>query len=79
MKFNPDAAGGEGDSATVIRTNAVQRGVLALPGTAFLADGRKTAYVRASFSLLGEEDINEALKRLRSVVLDARDELKTTS
>ncbi|KAI0342586.1 PLP-dependent transferase [Trametopsis cervina] len=64
----------EGDSEGVIRTNAVERGVLALPGTVFLPDGRKTAYVRASFSLLTPEEVDEALRRLKEVILTARAE-----
>ncbi|SJL09891.1 related to aromatic amino acid aminotransferase I [Armillaria ostoyae] len=62
----------EGDSESVIRTNAFERGVIALPGTVFLPNGRKTAYVRASFSAVGEEDAEEAVKRLRDAILDAR-------
>ena len=61
-----------GDSEAIIRTNALERGVLALPGTVFLPNGRKTAYVRASFSLVSEAEVDEALRRLREVVLDAR-------
>jgi tryptophan aminotransferase len=61
-----------GDSASIIRTNAVERGVLALPGTAFLPNGRKTAFVRAAFSLTEPAEVDEAVKRLRDVVLDAR-------
>lgn len=64
--------GEEGDSADIIREKAVERGVLALPGTVFLPNGRKTAYVRASFSLLTPEEVEEAIKRLRDVILDAR-------
>ena len=64
--------GEEGDSESVIRTKAYERGVLALPGTVFLPRGGKTAYVRASFSLLGEEDVEEAVKRLRETILEAR-------
>lgn len=67
----PDVEG-EGDSATIIRTHALEKGVLALPGTAFLPNGRKTAYVRASFSVLGDADIDEALRRLGSVVAEAK-------
>lgn len=66
------ATGAEEDSAAIIRTHALEKGVLALPGTAFLPNGRKTAYVRASFSLLGDADIDEALRRLGSVVAEAR-------
>ncbi|KAF9463949.1 pyridoxal phosphate-dependent transferase [Collybia nuda] len=62
----------EGDSESIIREKAVERGVLALPGTVFLPNGQKTAYVRASFSITGEEDVEEAVKRLRQAILDAR-------
>ncbi|KAF7337049.1 PLP-dependent transferase [Mycena venus] len=64
--------GAEDDSALVVRTQAFERGVLALPGTVFLPNGRKTAYVRAAFSLLGEEEVDEALRRLKETILDAR-------
>ncbi|OJA14595.1 hypothetical protein AZE42_13520 [Rhizopogon vesiculosus] len=62
----------EGDSEDLIRTKAYEGGVLALPGTVFLPNGRKTAFVRASFSLSTEEQVNEALKRLRTVLLKER-------
>jgi tryptophan aminotransferase len=64
--------GSEGDSEDLIRTKALEKGVLALPGTAFLPNGRKSAYCRASFSLVPEEDIDEALKRLRTVLIQER-------
>ena len=64
--------GAEGDSETIIRTNAVEKGVLALPGTVFLPNGRKTSYVRAAFSLLPPEEVEEAIKRLRDVILNAK-------
>lgn len=51
----------EHDSESIIRTEA-------LPGTAFLDNGRTTAYVRASFSLLPSHQVDEALRRLRAVV-----------
>ena len=69
-----DKPGEEGDSLDLIRNKAFENGVLALPGTVFLPDGRKTAYVRASFSLLQEEDVHEALRRLRVTILEARDQ-----
>lgn len=62
----------DGDSESIIRKNAVEKGVLALPGTVFLPNGRKTAYVRASFSLLSEADVEEAVRRLKEVILEAR-------
>jgi tryptophan aminotransferase len=49
--------------------------VLALPGTVFLPNGRKTAYVRASFSLLSETDVDEAVRRLKEVILEVRRDL----
>jgi len=63
---------GGGDSETVIKTKAFEKGVLALPGTVFLPNGTKTAYVRASFSLTEEEDVDKAIQRLRDAILDAR-------
>ena len=65
--------GKDGDSEIVIRTKAFEGGVLALPGTVFFANGTRTAYVRASFSLLEEEQVNEALRRLRAVILKERE------
>ncbi|KAJ7195607.1 hypothetical protein GGX14DRAFT_575398 [Mycena pura] len=64
---------GAEDSAQVVRTQAVARGVLALPGTVFLPDGRASAYVRAAFSLLSEQEpeVDEAMRRLRATILDA--------
>ncbi|KAJ6561723.1 PLP-dependent transferase [Mycena capillaripes] len=60
------------DSARLVRTQAFEHGVLALPGTVFLPNGRTTAYVRAAFSLLAEEEVDEALKRLQDTILDSR-------
>ncbi|KIJ59657.1 hypothetical protein HYDPIDRAFT_100292 [Hydnomerulius pinastri MD-312] len=64
----------EGDSKELIETKAYEGGVLALPGTVFLPNGRKTAYVRAAFSLSTEEQVNEALRRLRVVMLKERED-----
>jgi len=62
------------DSESLIRTTAFEKGVLALPGTVFLPNGGKTGYVRAAFSLLEAADVEEAVKRLREVVLASRGE-----
>jgi tryptophan aminotransferase len=64
--------GEDGDSACVIQTKAFEGGVLALPGTVFLPNGDRSTYVRASFSLLEEGQVNEALHRLRVVILKER-------
>lgn len=53
--------------------------MIALPGTAFMPSGRKSAYVRAAFSLLPEDQVEEALRRLRQVLLEARGESDDTS
>ena len=66
----------DGDSETAIRTHAFERGVLALPGTVFLPSGRKTAYARASFSVLEPHQVDEALRRLKEAILDARNAAK---
>ncbi|KIM40662.1 hypothetical protein M413DRAFT_446079 [Hebeloma cylindrosporum] len=69
---DPEADGG--DSQVVIRTKAFEKGVLALPGTVFLPNGRQTPYVRASFSLATEEEVDKAIQRLRDAILEARAE-----
>lgn len=46
--------------------------MLAMPGAPFMPDGGPTQYVRASFSLLGPDEIHEALRRLRDVLLEER-------
>lgn len=69
-----DPTATEGDSAELIRTKAFEAGVLALPGTSFFVNGGRSAYVRASFSMLNDEDTDEALRRLSVVVKEARGE-----
>ena len=61
------------DSNALIRSKAFERGVLALPGTVFYPNKRTSAYVRASFSTLDEAEVNEALRRLKEAIIEARD------
>jgi len=68
-----DAPRSEGCSQSLIRDKALSRGVLALPGTIFYPKGRTSTFVRASFSTLEEEDVNEALRRLRDVILETKE------
>lgn len=68
LRLPPTAAAPEGDSEELIRRKAFDAGVLALPGQSFFVLGRATPYVRASFSLLDEADVDEALRRLAGVV-----------
>jgi tryptophan aminotransferase len=51
-------------------TKAVDKGVLALPGSSFFANGRNTAYVRASFTGLPEDQMDEAFRRFASALKD---------
>ncbi|KAI0790026.1 PLP-dependent transferase [Abortiporus biennis] len=67
------------DSEPLITTKAFEKGVLAIPGTVFLPNAGKSPYVRVSFSLLGEEDIDEALKRLKEAILELKAEAKASS
>ncbi|KAG8794947.1 hypothetical protein FRC12_019737 [Ceratobasidium sp. 428] len=62
------------DSFHLVRTRALAKGVLAVPGAAFYPSGRKTSHVRAAFSVLGEDDVDEALRRLAGVVREVIEE-----
>jgi tryptophan aminotransferase len=64
--------GGEnGDSYRLVSEKARAKGVLAVPGVAFIPDGQCTSYVRTSFSIIEEKDVEEAFKRLRLAVEEA--------
>lgn len=64
----------EDDSEALVLERAIKHGVIALPGATFLPTGGRSAYVRASFSLQSPENVEEALHRLRLVVLEVRRE-----
>lgn len=64
--------GDNDDSQELVRTKAYENGVLALPGTVFFPNGARTSYVRASFSLLEEHDVDEALRRLGETIRKER-------
>ncbi|KIY66406.1 TdiD protein [Cylindrobasidium torrendii FP15055 ss-10] len=59
-----DEDANQGDSKTFVEIKAVDNGVIVLPGTSSFVDGRTTAYVRISFSLLDEAQMDEGLRRL---------------
>lgn len=65
------------DSAQLIQTKALAKGVLAVPGTMFFPSGRRTAYVRTAFSVLDVELADEALRRLAGVVREVVEEGST--
>jgi hypothetical protein len=60
----------EEDSTPFIRDIAVPRGVLVLPGKTAFPDGRETLHVRLSFSLLSDEEMGEAVKRLAGAIVE---------
>ncbi|KAF7329111.1 Aminotran-1-2 domain-containing protein [Mycena kentingensis (nom. inval.)] len=60
------------DSHALVLQRAVAKGVLGVPGTAFMPLGGKTSYIRVSFSLIDDKDAEEACRRLREAVLEAR-------
>ncbi|KAJ6552534.1 pyridoxal phosphate-dependent transferase [Mycena sp. CBHHK59/15] len=73
LLVHPD--GRPADSARLISTKAVAKGVLGVPGTAFMPLGGPTPYVRVSFSLIEEDNADEACRRLGEVVREARREV----
>ena len=66
------APGEEADAYAVIAEKAVEKGIVAVPGTAFMPGGGKSGFVRTSFSLVSDADADEAMRRLREVILDAQ-------
>ncbi|KAH9813007.1 pyridoxal phosphate-dependent transferase [Melampsora americana] len=62
-------------SKALIATTALRNGVLAVPGYEFMPSGRKTVYVRTSFSLIDEETADEGFRRLASAIKEARKEI----
>jgi len=59
------------DTKALISEKAVEKKVLLVPGVAFSTDpNTPSSYVRASFSTATEEQMDEALKRLASLVKD---------
>ncbi|KAG8985139.1 hypothetical protein FRB90_004923 [Tulasnella sp. 427] len=70
LRLPPVPSSDEGDSEDVIIRRAFKQKVLALPGTSFFVNRRTSAYVRASFSVLPEEQFDEAMRRLAAIVKD---------
>ncbi|KAJ7701228.1 pyridoxal phosphate-dependent transferase [Mycena rosella] len=74
IKLLVHADGRAADSHALVTQKAVARGVLAVPGSAFMPGGSATPFVRVSFSLIEEAGAEEACRRLRDVILEARAE-----
>ncbi|KAG0147317.1 hypothetical protein CROQUDRAFT_76724 [Cronartium quercuum f. sp. fusiforme G11] len=62
------------DSNALVATTALKNGVLAVPGHEFMPSGRKTVFVRTSFSLIDEETADEGFRRLANAIKEARKE-----
>lgn len=75
LRLNLNEDGSDGDSMDVIRTKAVARGVLAVPGVGFSPSKSKSPYVRVSYSQITPELAELAMERLRDTILEARGEL----
>jgi tryptophan aminotransferase len=69
----------DADSWELISRKAVAKGVLAVQGTAFMPLGGPTPFVRVSFSVIEEDKMDEACRRLREVILEARAEAEVAS
>lgn len=67
----PPSSDGISDTNIIIRENALEAGVLALPGIAASPTGTKGPFCRISFSLLKDGEANEACRRLATVVREA--------
>jgi len=58
----------DGSDSTELAQQAAERGVGIVPGGLFFPDGRGTDSVRLSFSLVDEEQIDEGIERLGSLL-----------
>jgi tryptophan aminotransferase len=63
--------GQHGDSFSLVSEKAKAKGVLAVPGVAFMPNEECSSYVRTSYSIIPEEDVEEAFKRIRDCVEEA--------
>lgn len=63
---------GINDSFDLIRTKAVEKGVLLVPGIEFLPIRCECGYVRASYSMATTEQMETALIRLRDLLLEEK-------
>jgi len=68
-----DNGSGESDTEKLV-SKGMKNGVLVLPGACTFPNGQKSAHVRLSFSLLPEEMVHEALRRLRAAIESERKE-----
>ncbi|KAK0549672.1 hypothetical protein OC846_001650 [Tilletia horrida] len=68
LKLPPTAEAPEGDSLALISEKAKAALVLALPGASFMPGTGTSCYVRISFSIVPEDQIEVGLQRLRKTI-----------
>lgn len=56
------------DSFEVMVKHSLECGILAIPGVAFMPNPRKTSYLRVSYSLVPENELDEACQRIARLV-----------
>eukprot|EP00126_Sphaerothecum_destruens_P004298 Sdes_comp18098_c0_seq1m7533 len=56
------------DTKQLIETKAIEKKVILIPGSAFIPLNTTSSYVRASFSTASAQEMEEALKRLASLI-----------
>ncbi|KAJ9115906.1 hypothetical protein QFC22_005049 [Naganishia vaughanmartiniae] len=63
------------DTYDLVMNNALAKGVLAIPGFAFMPNGGKTSFVRASFSIVDMGDAEKGFKALGEAIREMRNDL----
>ena len=63
-------------SGSAVPAKAVRHGILFLPGESSFYGKRRTACVRVSFSILNDEEMDEALRRLADVLIEEWNEFR---
>lgn len=56
------------DSSELLGKQEMGKGILAIPGVAFMPGNEKVCHIRASYSLIPEEDMDEACARIARLV-----------
>jgi len=60
------------DTDVLIATHAIKKKVLLLPGSSFSPNGQPSGFVRASYSTASESQMEEAILRFKSCLLDLK-------
>lgn len=71
LKLPPSVKSKDGDSKDLIETKARAKGFLGVPGISFLPGAEQTHYVRTSFSVVPEDQVERGFEALRSAIEEA--------